>query len=194
MVIYPEDQIDAIGAWGEQERLDKSKTHFAGPWNHWPVSQMPNDGRYAPREDRVTHSALGGGEPSDFALYGFTNQDIKELIPLGRFFNNAPSIINLVGISNADFVQSEKAYYLNITKPRVSFTINASENSPLVNPAFVLKNWNSKSAVVSINGKKIEEDKNLRIGYNYTDSGIDLVIWLKLEESDSVNLAIAKTE
>jgi len=188
MVIYPQDQIEDIGAWGEQERLDKSKTHFAGPWNHWPVSQMPNDGRYAPRQDRITHSALGGGGPRDFALYGFTNKNIEELIPLGRFFNNAPRIENIKGGENVEFIQSEKAYHIDVINPIISFTINASKESPLVNPAFVFKNWNMSSAEINLEGVRLEEGKGLRIGYNYTNEGIDLIVWLKMECQNSVDL------
>lgn len=186
MVIYPQDQIDGIGAWGENERLDKSKTHFAGPWNHWPVSQMPNDGRYAVRNDRVTHSALGGGGPRDFALYGFTNKDIKELIALGRFFNNAPQIKVISGSSLAQFVQSEKAYHIMADKQQVAVRINATKDSPLVNPAFVLKNWNHKDAQIEINGKKVKPGKDLRIGYNYSDSGIDLIVWIQIKSEHPI--------
>jgi hypothetical protein len=194
MVIYPEDQIEGIGAWGENERLDKSKTHFAGPWNHWPVSQMPNDGRYAPRLDRVTHSALGGGGPHDFALYGFTNKDIKELIPLGRFFNNAPSIEVIKDAADAGFVQHEKAYHINASGPSVELNINASEESPLVNPAFVIKNWNDKNAEVKINRKELKQGKGLRIGYNHTSKGIDLVVWIKMESQNPVKFEFNKAK
>jgi hypothetical protein len=182
MVIYPQDQIDGISAWGERERLDKNKTHFAGPWNHWPASQMPNDGRYAPRQDRITHSALGGGGPRDFALYGFTDKDIKELIPLGRFFNNAPSIEIMNGASEAKFIQSEKAYHIDVIKPSVSFKINASKESPLVNPAFVLKNWKSPNVKLTIDGKIINRGKDFRYGMEYDVEGNpQLIVWIKYQ-------------
>ena len=181
-VIYPQDQIEGIGAWGEQERLDKSKTHFAGPWNHWPVSQMPNDGRYAPRQDRVTHSALGGAGPRDFALYGFTNKDIKELIPLGRFFNSAPAVEIVKGASGAKFVQSEKAYHIDVTEPAISFSINASGESPLVNPAFVLKNWKYSEVKLTIDGKSIQRGKDFRYGVEYDTAGKpQLIVWIKYQ-------------
>lgn len=182
MVIYPEDQIDGIGAWGERERLDKNKTHFAGPWNHWPASQMPNDGRYAPRQDRVTSSALGGGDPRDFALYGFTDKDIKDLIPLARFFNNAPAIEIFNGAMEAKFVQSEKAYHVDVTGPLLSFKINASEESPLVNPAFVLKNWKAHNVNLIIDGKSIERGKDFRYGMEYDVEGKpQLIVWIKYQ-------------
>lgn len=182
MVIYPQDQIDGIGSWGERERFDKNKTHFAGPWNHWPVSQMPNDGRYAPRQDRITHSALGGGDPRDFALYGFTNKDIKDLIPLGRFFNNPPPVQIINGASEAKFIQSEKAYHFDITGSVLSFKINASEESPLVNPAFVFRNWKGHSVKLIMDGKIVETGKDFRYGLEYDVEGkSQLIVWIKYQ-------------
>ena len=32
-------------------------------WNHWPVAQLPNDGRKAPAPDRPSHSSITCGEP-----------------------------------------------------------------------------------------------------------------------------------
>jgi hypothetical protein len=178
IVIYPEDQIDGIGAWGERERATK-ETHFAGPWNHWPVSQMPNDGRYAMRTDRVTHSALGGGGPRDYAIYGFTNKDIKELVPLARFWNRPPDIINVIGGNDAKFLKEEKAYHINSIESTVTFDIEASEESPLVNTAFVFHNWQGDDVELKINGRNISKGKDFRSGFIDTPNGKNLVVWLE---------------
>jgi hypothetical protein len=190
MVIYPEE-VDGIGAWGEQERAT-SETHFAGPWNHWPVSLMPNDGRYAMRTDRVTYSALGGAGPSEYAIFGFTNKDIRELVPLARFWNRAPEITAKKGAGMAEFKMSEKAYQIQVNEPKIELEIKASADSPLYNPAFVLKNWNHVTSEVSIDGKEIESGKDCRIGYKYTAYGIDLIVWIRMNREDIVNLTFEK--
>jgi hypothetical protein len=190
MVIYP-DEVDGIGAWGEMERATP-ETHFAGPWNHWPVSQMPNDGRYAMRSDRLTHSALGGAGPSDYAIYGFTNKNISELVPLARFWNRAPGISSLKGALNAQFKMSEKAYMLDVNASLVQLTINASAASPLFNPAFVLKNWKQQSAKIKIDGQPLAEGKECRIGSRRTAQGIDLIVWLKMHREDAVKVEFGK--
>ena len=189
MVIYPEG--DEIGAWGRRERATK-EAHFAGPWDHWPVGQMPNDGRYAMRNDRVTSSALGGAGPKDKALYGFTNKDISELLPLARFWNRAPKIVVNGGADNAEFKMSEKAYAAEVKDDVVDFSIDANENSPLFNPAFVLKNWNNNGAKVKINGEWKEEDKDCRIGYRNTKEGNDLIVWLRMNDTSPVNISFTK--
>lgn len=189
LVIYPEG--DEIGAWGHIERAN-DETHFAGPWNHWPVGQMPNDGRYAMRTDRVTHSALGGAGPRDRAIYGFTNKDITELLPLARFWNRSPEMVINSGAENAEFKTSEKAYVVKANDAVVDFTIKASEGSPLYNPAFEIKDWNSSGASVKIDGKEIKEDKDCRIGYRNTKNGNDLIVWLRMNETVPVNISFTK--
>jgi hypothetical protein len=190
LVIYPEE-VEGIGAWGEMERATP-ETHFAGPWNHWPVSQMPNDGRYAMRTDRVTHSALGGAGPSDYAIYGFTNKDIKSLIPLGRFWNRPPELLINEGASDPEFKMSEKAYELVVNGSEVELEIHASPESPLYNPAFVLKNWNDNHASIMIDGKDVDLGLDCRIGHRYTADGIDLIVWLRMNREDNVNLRFEK--
>jgi len=144
VVIYPDGS--EIGTWGEQERATP-ETHFAGPWNHWPVSQMPNDGRYALRTDRVTHSALGGAGPRELALYGFTNKDISTLIPLARFWNQPPAVEVLSGAKQARFEKSQKAYIMEATGGEISLSFEANEESPLKNPCFVIRNQGKTSGM-----------------------------------------------
>jgi hypothetical protein len=190
LVIYP-DEVEGIGAWGEQERATP-ETHFAGPWNHWPVSQMPNDGRYAMRTDRVTHSALGGAGPSEYAIYGFTNKEISELVPLTRFWNRAPEINVRNGAATTEFKMSEKAYHVDVTGAKVDLEIKASSDSPLYNPVFVLKNWNGTQASITIDGKKIETGPNCRIGSRYTSNGINLIVWIRMNRENTVNTLFEK--
>jgi hypothetical protein len=190
LVIYP-SEVDGIGAWGERERATP-ENHFAGPWNHWPVSQMPNDGRYAMFTDRVTSSALGGADPREYAIYGFTDKNIESLVPLGRFWNNAPEILIREGATKAHFKISEKAYEIESNGPKVDLQIKSSPESPLVNPAIVLKNWNQKTGKISINGEIKETGRNCRIGYRYTSSGIDLIVWIRVNRDESINLSFEK--
>ena len=190
VVIYPDGT--EIGTWGEQERAT-DETHFAGPWNHWPVSQMPNDGRYALRSDRVTHSALGGGEPESMAIYGFTNKDISTLIPLAKFWNYPPTLEILAGAKNANFDKSQKAYIMAATEGEVSVLIDASKKAPVQNPCFVIKNWGTKSADISMNGKKLSPGKELKLGYVPIEGGYNLVVWIDVESSAPLEISISNT-
>jgi hypothetical protein len=187
VVIYPDGT--SIGTWGEQERATP-ETHFAGPWNHWPVSQMPNDGRYALRTDRVTHSALGGGAPDSMAIYGFTNQDIKTLLPLARFWNNPPDLIELSGVNLLGFNKSQKAYIMEASGGEISASILANQKSPLYNPCFVIRNWDRKDISLTLNNKVMERGADFRYGFVPRPEGYDLVIWIRIESEQEETISI----
>jgi hypothetical protein len=186
-VIYPDGT--EIGTWGEMERATED-THFAGPWNHWPVSQMPNDGRYAMRTDRVTHSALGGGEPETMAIYGFTDKDISTLIPLAKFWNYAPSLAINSGARNGSYDMSQKAYTLEAREDSISFRIDAGKEAPLKNPCFVIKNWGKKSFEIMKNEISLTPGRDFKHGYIPAQGGYNLVIWLETEQSTPVEISI----
>jgi hypothetical protein len=187
VVIYPDGT--RIGTWGEMERATP-ETRFAGPWNHWPVSQMPNDGRYALRTDRVTHSALGGGEPDSLAIYGFTNQDIKTLLPMARFWNNPPDLKELSGANQVVFDKSQKAYILEASGGSISAIIVADQKSPLHNPCFVIKNWDRKDIRLTLNNKDMEPGTDFRYGFVPRSEGYDLVIWIRIESEQEEEISI----
>jgi hypothetical protein len=189
-VIYPDGT--EIGTWGELERAT-DKTHFAGPWNHWPVSQMPNDGRYALRSDRVTHSALGGGEPESMAIYGFTNKDILTLIPLAKFWNYPPALEIQSGAEYASFDKSQKAYIMEATEGDISLVINASKETPVHNPCLVIKNWGKNSFDITMNGNKLTAGKELKFGYVPVEGGYNLVIWMDVKSSALFEISISRT-
>ncbi len=187
VVIYPDGS--KIGTWGEAERATP-ETHFAGPWNHWPVSQMPNDGRYALRTDRVTHSALGGAGPKDMALYGFTNQDISMLVPVAKFWNQPPALELLSGAIDARYDKAQKAYLMDATQGDVTFSVAASEKSPLKNPCFVIRNWKKGALNLSIDGLDLTQGDIFRYGFVPTEEGQNLVAWIGTEITEPVTISI----
>ncbi len=189
MVIYPDGS--EIGAWGEQERATP-ETHFAGPWNHWPVSQMPNDGRYALRTDRVTHSALGGAGPETMAIYGFTNQDITSLVPLARFWNNPPAVRVLSGAKKITFEPSQKAYVLEATGGKIALSVEASESSPLLNPCFVIRNWGKNQIHFSVDDVALDQGTDFRVGFVPVEGGYNLVVWLRTQLVQKVAIHIVE--
>jgi len=70
--------------------------------------------------------------------------------------------------------------------------LNGGPNSPIVNPAFVIKNWGSSEIEVTVNGTKKEIDKNLRIGYKNTLQSQDIIIWMKNDSDDNLNIIFKK--
>ena len=74
---------------------------------------------------------------------------------------------------------------------RLKFTIQSSEKSPLVNPAFVIGNYNPKKVTCKVNGEVIPPEKECRIGRSYdTDGRPQMVLWLKLLTEEPMTLEI----
>jgi len=176
--VFPKE-VNNIHAWGKRERAYPD-TYFAGPWNHWPVGQMPNDGRYAMHTDRVTSSALGGSNPRYMAMYGFTNNEIDSLISVEKSWNYPPGISDVTGGESIGYQREEKAFLFAADSSELLFNINASENSPVVNPCFVVTNWcNGKQAGLKIDGSAVDDGKLFRQGIVIDEKGeAKLILWI----------------
>ena len=190
--VFPKE-TRGIRAWGVKERATP-ETYFAGPWNHWPVGQMPNDGNYSMHDDRVSSSALGGSDPRDMAMYGFTDEKIQTLIPVDKSWNQAPGISDVTGAESLGYEREKKAYSFIAKAPELSFTINAGEGNPLQNPCFEIDQWNSKQkAVLLIDGKVFDEGKSFRQGIALNQNGKEkMIIWLKLRASSKMTFEISR--
>jgi hypothetical protein len=178
-------------------------------WNHWPVAQLPNDGRVAPAPDRPSSACLGTLDPirhkseglqeSVRNLYGMTDKDPKQLAILARSWNN-PAKLKLHGdsFSNDGYDKNQRAYLLtrpDSAKPSpLIFDLQASQESPVVNPAFVIKNWGGTDAVLKLDGKEIKRGKTFRFGHLGTLESTDLVVWIKAESTKPMALSIVPAE
>ena len=188
-------QGPGISTWGRNEQSKYTDDPFAGPWNHWPVSLVPSDGRYALGHDRVTHFALGANDAApeygSMVHYGFTNQNIDKVIPKARFWQRPPKISSLKGAKTAVFKKEEKAYFLEgHGSEKISFLIHATKDSPLINPAFVISNMDSLR--VKLNEKLLSRGKDLRIGKSYDTNGKELtIVWLRTESEKTVKVEFA---
>ena len=63
--------------------------------------------------------------------------------------------------------------------------------SPLLNPAFVVKNWGDAEPKLTIDGKAVARGANFRYGLVPQLEGTDLVIWLAMESTKPTSLEIA---
>ena len=189
-LVYP--KRCRIGTWGSAEQSKYTDDPFAGPWNHWPVSQMPSDGRYANTTDRLTHAAVGGAgnvtRHGNMIIYGLTDKPVNSLIPLGKSWNNPPHITDAKGCTDRGYSMEQRAYQLTSKAQKVSFALDASQDSPVVNPCFVIKNWGGNSkASLGINGKTVAPGKDFRQGIiRDTDGTQTMIIWIKAESNEPI--------
>lgn len=185
-----------ISTWGEFEQSQYTDDPFAGPWNHWPASLLPSDGRFAVAHDRVTHFALGANDLAPMygamVLYGFTNNSIDSVIPLARYWQSPPKVTRVKGGKSKGFIKEEKAYYFDsIDSKTLSFTIDANSDSPVINPVLVLKNCNAQNPKIKINGKFLESDDALRTGQEYDVNGKPkIIIWMNYTTNKPVQIEV----
>ena len=175
-------------------------------WNHWPVAQIPSDGRTAYDPDRVSHTAVSNWFWKEYestpdsqvkiSMHGLTEKHPTELATLARSWLRAPKLFNRSrGFSNKGYDQAQRAYVFECHDPDekegMRFELPASDEQPLVNPAFLIKNWGNDDITLEVNRQPIERGKALRYGYVQTPTGADLVIWIELEETKHTDIRIS---
>jgi hypothetical protein len=186
-----------ITPWGTHEQSKYTDDPFAGPWNHWPMHFVPSDGRFAVDTDRVTHFAIGANdytpEYGSLVHYGFTDRPIETLIPRAKFWQNPPEIRDVTGAKSMGFSKDDKSYTFKLEEKKMSFKIDASDESPLVNPCFVIKHWPEKtSAVIKVDGKVLKPGKKIREGFARCHAGhLVKVIWLELSSEKPTTIEIS---
>jgi len=177
-----------------------------GWWNHWPVAQIPGDGRWVSIPDRPSHFNLTtfvqwkDYEYTDrtrtrIMLHGMTDKKAEDLVPLAKSWLQAPIMeITSNGYKVKGYDQSERAYLVEKTNPGhstpLSFVLKASKDFPLINPAIIIKNWGSRPATLSINGKNIMQGDDFREGIRKGLHGEDLVLWIKMNVNKPVKMTL----
>lgn len=176
-------------------------------WNHWPVAQIPSDGRWATERDRVGHSSLSTGlewknwevtpnSRTRIMLHGLTEGGPAELARLGRSWLRPavfqPSDEQLSG----HYDMSERAYVISAAdSPQgLSFTLAANDDSPVVNPAFICEHWSNRGATLRLDGQAVPAGSNFRSGLRHRVDGDDLVVWLKLDTNKPVRIELLPLE
>ena len=113
---------------------------------------------------------------------------------MNRSWNFAPEIIDERGCAYNGYKKNEKAYHITKTSDLMQFRIAASKESPVVNPAFVIKNWDkagTEQVDIKINGMVISDIKAVCKGIESdTDGKPMLVIWLKYSAEEHVSIEI----
>lgn len=164
-------------------------------WNHWPVAQIPSSGRPALAPDRPSHSSLSwiywaSSEATEnsitrLLMNGLTTKPAAELAPLAKSWLNPPAI-RATGVRVEGYRQAERAYVLvrESAAGSAGITLQATPESPVVNPAFVIRNWSGGTRVL-VNGKS-----SGRIGQSRTLQGTDLVVWIEMHATEPVGIEI----
>jgi hypothetical protein len=174
-------------------------------WNHWPVAQIPGDGRWVITPDRASHFLVTAGvhwidykkderTRTRIMFQGMTDRPATDLVPLAESWLNAPDMtISTDGYTGGQYDRSEKAYMIEKTNLEngkgLELIIKASAESPLINPAIIIRNWGTDLSMVKINDALLEQGKKLRQGIRSTALSDDLIIWLELESAEEIKIS-----
>jgi len=173
-------------------------------WNHWPVAPRPCDGRWAMYADRASHASLTHwiwnpysktkNSMTKIMLNGLTDKGIDYLVTLAKSWSNPPELkISGSNFESSGYDPSQRAYVLNCKEPEniLNFELSANENSPIVNPAFVIENWGDKGTILKINGKEVKRGKDFRFGHRYTLESTDLIVWIRYNSNERVKFSLS---
>ncbi len=181
-----------------------------GWWDHWPVAQVPGDGRWVITPDRPSHFNLTTfvqwkdyeyteNTRTRIMLQGMTDKKADKLVPLAKSWLQAPKMrITSDAYKGGYYDQSERAYLIEKTGSGNSapckFVVEASRESPLLNPAIIIKNWGNQLSTLTINGKNIKHGKDFRQGIRKGAFGEDLIIWIKLDKQKPMKITLEPVE
>jgi len=174
----------------ESMQLAPGFSHY-NAWSHYPVGLLPSDGTVATGRDRTSssclgtlnglHHRLGDGRMEAYNIYGLTDLPAAELKSLNRSWNSPPAIVDLNGGRSTGYDQRQKAYVMTRESERLSFGLNGSEESPILNPCFVIRGWGGPSpARLKIGGQDRAPGPDFRQGIiRDTDGTETMVIWIR---------------
>ena len=178
-------------------------------WNHWPVSQqIRSNGRWAVAPDRVSHSSLAhiqSWKPYEesaegltmLMLNGLSDKPADGLVPLAKSWLQAPKMDVAPGPFRAEGYDPAQKAFLAARRPEapagpaaLDVTLRASTDSPLVNPALVVRDWGEAEPRIAIDGRAVPPGRDVRVGHVARLEGDDLVIWLRLESTSPVRIVV----
>jgi hypothetical protein len=123
-----------------------------------------------------------------YNIYGITNLPAAGLRDLNRSWNYAPALGNISGAESKGYEKGQRAYVLTKRSAAISFSLEGSEDSPILNPCFIIKNWGADSkARIKINNKNLSAGGKIKQGIiRDTDGTKTLVIWIEQKSYEKV--------
>jgi hypothetical protein len=67
--------------------------------------------------------------------------------------------------------------------------LEASNDSPLLNPALVVKNWNAETARVTVDGRALPAE-TVRVGAIHNLEGTDLVVFVQQQTTKPMEITL----
>jgi hypothetical protein len=123
----------------------------------------------------------------------------KHLVPVAQsWLNPPPLVLSGQGYRCSGYEKLERAYHLEraagAPAEPLRFALNASAQSPLLNPALVIDGWGQAGARVLMNNHELKGGDDFRCGHEKQPPAGRLVIWLKTASTIPVQLVLEPVE
>jgi len=156
--------------------------------DHWPTTLEPTPGRNASGKQAAHGSYYhitkipiyerSGDSITKIMLHGMTEKSIDDVVNISKSWLNPAPIITKYGCTNAFYNPAEKAYELISSGGEMSFMIQGSGQSPVINPVFLIHNWDKKGISITIDGTNLKEGEDFRWDNIRKIDGSDVILWV----------------
>ncbi len=177
-------------------------------YKHWPVAKLPSYYAAASTGERTTCSTVGWftgpggrlqiphveqGEKSKVwvMLTGLSNKSEDDVAKIARAWSRSPKMTTETkGVKVEEYDIFQKAFIVSVDKMKaMRLSLHPSEESPVYNPAILIRNWDS-AVKLTVNGVLLS-DKDYKSASIRNPDSTDLLLWLKTQSSDELNIDIA---
>lgn len=174
-------------------------------WNHWPVAQIASSGRPCVAADRASHTSLShliwksyskdSNTETKILMNGLTTEPVSALLPLAKSWISPPKItVQGNGYRSIGYDPTQRAYVVTLspgtTPSPAHLALDASEASPVFDPAFVIQGWGDDGALLKVDGKRVALGKDARVGYAHKLGETDLVVWIRKQSTTPLSVEI----
>jgi hypothetical protein len=128
-------------------------------------------------------------------LDGLTDQPPSELAVLARSWLSAPGLeVTGSEFKSSGYDPTQRAFVLErnagTSSAPLRIRVNATDDAPLVNPAFVVNGWGDATPRLKVNGKVVPWGQDYRYGRVNSLAADKLVVWLRLKATSATTLEI----
>jgi hypothetical protein len=184
---------------GKNYRPDSVPSVY-GWWNHWPVAQVPGDGRWVENNDRASHFNLttftqwkdyymDENVKTRIMLHGMTRGKPEELVPLAKSWLNAPEL--KLDEGKVIYETAERAYLVTSLEDGIlKGTLAANSDQPAIRPAIIVNQKKLVNPKVQINGEDLIPGKDFQHGTVKELEQWKTIIWINAVYENNVELLI----
>jgi hypothetical protein len=132
---------------------------------------------------------------SKILMSGLTSGPIVDLVPVAKAWLT-PAKIEVAGsgFKSEGYDPAQRAYVLarsaGAAGSSVELTLEGSADSPVVNPALVVRGWGEGKPLLRVDGKPVEWGKGFRFGLVRGLEETDLVVWIQKQSTQPVKLTV----